>query len=145
MKKMICLLLCLVFICPLFGCSKIEADAAYKRGTYNGSLKSFVTSDYETLKKFINTGEFAGAKFIIEVKCKDYKLTRGAGSAGTADVATGTFYEDGLVKYSAETAGSYYNRFRNDYVVEISKIKGNETYWFTSYTDAINWLEDKYN
>lgn len=145
MKKLLCLILCSVVLISLVGCSKADADAAYKRGTYNGSLKSFVKSDYELLREFINTGEFADVKGIIEVKCKDYKLTRGVGAAGTADVATGTFYESGLFEYSAETAGGVYNRFRKDYVVEISKIKGNETYWFTSYTDALRWLNNKYN
>ena len=145
MKKMLCLILCSIVLVSLVGCSKADADAGYKRGTYNGSLKSLVTSDYELLREFINTGEFSNVKGIVEVNCKDYKLTRGVGAAGTADVVTGTFYESGLVEYSAETAGSSYTRFRKDYVVEISKIRGNETYWFTSYADALRWLNNQYN
>ena len=143
MKKILCLILCSAVLFSLVGCSKADADAAYKRGTYSGSLKSLVTNDYELLREFINTGEFADVKGIIEVSCKDYKLTRGAGAAGTADIATGTFYENGLVEYS--TAGSSYNRFRKDYVVEITKIRGSETYWFTSYADALRWLNNRYN
>ena len=51
--------------------------------------------------------------------------------------------ESGLVEYS--TAGSSYNRFRKDYVVEITKIRGSETYWFTSYADALRWINNRYN
>lgn len=146
MKKLICLILCSVIVFSLVGCSKAKADAGYRRGTYNGTLKSLVKSDYQLLKEFINTGEFADVQGIITVNCNDYRLTRGVGESGMADVTDGTFYEDGLVEYSEETSNGYYDRFRKDYVVEIYKLKGGyEVYWFTSYSDALSWLQDRYN
>lgn len=144
MKKLIAFILCVIMLLTTTACSRCKAGPGYKEGTYNGSLKSLVNNDYDELERFIKKGKFADSKDIVTVNCKDYVLTRGVGADGSADIFSGVFYEEGLIEYSKDTTDGYYDRFREDYVFAISSVKGNDDYWFMTYDDAIQWLEENF-
>lgn len=143
MKKAILLILCVVMVFTAVGCSKCRTGPGANNGTYNGSLKSLVNNDYDELERFIQKGRFANGKGIVTLTCKDYVLTRGVGAAGSADIFSGVFYEEGLVEYSKDTTGGHYDRFREDYIFAISSTQGDD-YWFMSYDDVELWLEDRF-
>ena len=105
----------------MVGYTKYKADAGYKRGTYNENLTSLVNDDYEQFGLFLFDGEFADVSGIVTVRCEDYRLTRGLGAAGSADILTGMFYEEGLIEYSEQTAGEMYDRFRKDYFLKYQR------------------------
>lgn len=143
MKKVLFVLLTILLVFGLWGCSRFNGGSIYSVN-YNGKLKTLVNKDYNALRDFIMTGEFEEWEDKREISCKDCTLIRGRGAYGTADIIAGVFYEEGLAEYSERTTNGYYDRFRDDYVFAID-FKNGETYWFVSYSDALQWIQQNYS
>lgn len=140
MKKTLAVILVILLLFSLAGCSRFTVSGMHSV-KYNGTLKTFVNRDYSDLREFVLYGSIDDfSEDTTSIICKDCHLERGNGY-GVADIFEVVFFEEGLVE--VDKNAEYYVRFRDDYVFAI-KFDNGESYYFVSYNDAWEWIQERY-
>lgn len=87
---------------------------------YHGSIQKLLKSDYHMLSAFLEDGEVNGEK-VEEIRCNNYIIINNFDhDKGTIDILDDPlFYEEGLQLYTVESADYEYDRFRDDYDIQI--------------------------